>query len=353
MRQRKMQRMRKILVLAFFFVFFSLFGKAFWLATGLGGENESGQAQTEISSDAVSGGENVEVEQVFCSEEGIQEELAESNESGEEIGGFARLFSDEKEVYTIKMKDEKTEQEIPLEDFLIGALSANMDAAYEEETLKAQAVLLRGNCLLKMNVENKVDFTQLDVAYINVEQMQMLWGNDFREKYKKIRQAVKSTEGIIALYQNTILNGNFHAMSAGRTRSGEENFNDVSYDYLQSVACNKNIEHVAFVQERTIKNTLVSELTVLERDSAGYVKKATLNGSEAGGEEVREALGLASSNFEVSKGEGEFVVRTKGIGHGFGFDQCYANYKAANEGADYMSLISYFFKDVSFTQHYK
>lgn len=407
MRQRKVQRIKKILVLAFFFVFFLLFGRAFKLAAGLGEDSGSEQVWTGISSDAVSSREGEQAQTVWSNEEGEQGELADANEnrgeiqsgengeSGEEAklaednesgggnpskensetaqeqaepqtileqmaesqpkeekGFFARLFSDDKERFIIKMTDAKTEQEIPLEDFLVGALSANIDAAYEEETLKAQAVLLRGNCLLKMNGESTVEYEELDMAYINVEQMQMLWGNDFREKYKRIRQAVKDTQGVVAMCKNTILNGNFHAMSAGKTRSGEENFTDASYNYLQSVACDKNIEHVAFVQERTVKNTLVNELTVLERDSAGYVRKAMLNGKETGGEEVREALGLASSNFEVSKEENEIIVRTKGIGHGFGFDQCYANYKAVNESADYMALISYFFKEVSFTQHY-
>ena len=45
-------------------------------------------------------------------------------------------------------------QEIPLEDFLVQALGASIDMEYELETLKAQIVLLRGNCVRIMEIQN-------------------------------------------------------------------------------------------------------------------------------------------------------------------------------------------------------
>ena len=137
-------------------------------------------------------------------------------------------------------------------------------------------------------------------------------------------------------------------MSAGKTRSGKEVLGDVAFDYLQSVPCNKNVENENFLQTKYFEKSETSQLQILERDSAGYVTKVSWNGQSYSGEQLRDALGLASANFEIENGE-HYSITTKGIGHGFGFDQYYANYMAQEMGMDYMNLISYFYKDVSFS----
>lgn len=261
--------------------------------------------------------------------------------------------------YAILYQSGGADQKIPLEEFLVGALAASIDMSYEPETLKAQAVLLRGNCLRKMTASGngakageasgwQAAYEDLETDYYTLEQLSLIWGDRFSEYYDKAKAAVAQTGGIYARSGGEILNGNFHAMSGGRTRSGKEVFGEESYDYLQSVPCDKNLENENFIQVKKFKSESEGELVILERDSAGYVLKASWNGKELGGEQVRQALGLASANFEVTKDE-NYTITTKGIGHGFGFDQSYANYLASESGLEYMGLISYFFKDISFT----
>lgn len=253
-------------------------------------------------------------------------------------------------------------QEIPLEDFLVQALGASIDMEYELETLKAQIVLLRGNCVRIMEIQNSntisdngfmegqkekmIDADQLDFDYYSLEELKIVWGNKYEVYYKKAKEAVKQTKGIYAKSGDMILNGNFHAMSGGKTRNGEEILGE-EYAYLKSVSCEKNLEAHNFAQTKTFETTETSKLEILERDSSGYVTKVSWNGKNYSGEQIRQALGLASANFEVEKGE-HYCITTKGIGHGFGFDQYYANYMAREMQLDYMELIKYFYKDITF-----
>ncbi|MBO6015422.1 MAG: hypothetical protein J6P60_02400 [Lachnospiraceae bacterium] len=259
--------------------------------------------------------------------------------------------------YFIVYQDALSLREIPLEEFLIGALAAGICVDYESETLKAQAVLLRGNCLRRMAGKpeemppsaGRIAYEKLEMDYYSPQQLQKIWGERFEENYARCQSAVRDTQGVYAKSGREILNGNYHAMSAGRTRSGREVFADEAYDYLQSVPCIKNRESDAFEHRVQYRSNGHGELRILERDGAGYVTKVLWNDKVLGGEQVRQALGLASSNFEIRDGS---EIVTKGIGHGFGFDQYYADYLARENGADYMDLISYFFKDITFVTGY-
>lgn len=253
----------------------------------------------------------------------------------------------EENIRIIRCETETGVSEVPLEDFLVLALSANIDMEYEMETLKAQAVLLRGNCIRKAQGNLPVDSKQLDFPYYSQEELRMLWGNKYELYYKKAWEAVHQTKGIYAKSGDDILNGNFHAMSGGRTRSGAEVMGEESFSYLQSVPCNKNLESEYFLETKQFEKDETTTLEILQRDSAGYVTKVSWNGTTYSGEQLRDALGLASANFEIENGE-TCRITTKGIGHGFGFDQYYANYMAQELGEDYMELISYFYKDISF-----
>ena len=277
----------------------------------------------------------------------------------------AHIFESEKkrESCIICCKTAAGVQEIPLEEFLVLALGANIDMEYELETLKAQVVLLRGNCVRGMENRNSntisangfmeaknkrmIDADQLDFDYYSLEELKIVWGNKYEVYYKKAKEAVKQTKGIYAKSGDMILNGNFHAMSGGKTRNGEEILGE-EYAYLKSVSCEKNLEAHNFAQTKTFETTETSKLEILERDSSGYVTKVSWNGKNYSGEQIRQALGLASANFEVEKGE-HYCITTKGIGHGFGFDQYYANYMAKETELDYMELIAYFYKDIIFS----
>ena len=89
-------------------------------------------------------------------------------------------------------------QEVSLHDYLIGVVSGEMPATFEMEALKAQAVAARtytlshlqpyGTTRCATNPEaNVCTNAQCCHAYSTIEQMQTKWGEEFEEKYEKIR----------------------------------------------------------------------------------------------------------------------------------------------------------------------
>lgn len=262
-------------------------------------------------------------------------------------------------VHFVKYEDKLSVQEIPMEEFLVGALAATVNVEYDLELLKAQAVLLRSTFYTKLLQQQTVSGQDIDKKMINWEevsnsyltqsQMKKIWKEDYEENYKKIIKAVEETKGIIITYKETPIEGIYHAMSSGKTRNATEVFLKEQYPYLESVLCEKNVESSDFLQSVEIPKDRIEILTIDERDSAGYVTFLTCNGEKITGEQFRKKYELASANFTVLEKENEFVIETKGMGHGLGLDQYYGNYLAKKEYS-YTEILDYFFKDTKLSK---
>src|SRR5699024_6721424 len=63
------------------------------------------------------------------------------------------------------------------------------------------------------------------------------------------------------------------------------------------------------------------------------------------GREVREKLGLRSSDFTIEQKKGHFVFNTKGYGHGIGMSQYGAN-GMAKEGKSYTDILAYYYEGI-------
>jgi stage II sporulation protein D len=117
-------------------------------------------------------------------------------------------------------------------------------------------------------------------------------------------------------------------VSAGNTRNMEELYPDSDMPYLSGVACYEDAQAPDYLSVLYLNQ----EITIEEKDSAGYVTKAQMNGKSYTGEELRGELGLKSANFNVTELEpGKIRIVTKGHGHGFGLSQ-YTAQKMAEEG---------------------
>ena len=63
------------------------------------------------------------------------------------------------------------------------------------------------------------------------------------------------------------------------------------------------------------------------------------------GREIREKLGLASSDFDVERVGDSYVFHTVGYGHGVGMSQ-YGAQGMAEEGYDYREILTYYYQGV-------
>lgn len=218
-------------------------------------------------------------------------------------------------------------------DMLFCIVAKEISADAPEECIKAQCVIARTN--LKAAEEMGTELP----GSMTMGELQELWGDYFSEAEGKIREAIQETDGETLQYRNHYIYAAYHAVSAGNTRNMEELYPDSDMPYLSGVACYEDAQAPDYLSVLYLDR----EITIEEKDSAGYVTKAQMNGKSYTGEELRGELGLKSANFNVTELEpGKIRIVTKGHGHGFGLSQ-YTAQKMAEKGEDYRNILQYFF----------
>lgn len=240
--------------------------------------------------------------------------------------------------YLVVMKDEK-ETRISLEEYGIGVLAKEIDADFELEALKAQAILIRTS--IYKTIQEQGSEAVHTKEYWTRAQMKSNWGSsEYAEKYEKIKQAWRNTEGQVLMYEGQLALTPYHKLSNGKTRSGNEVFDTKDYPYLQVKECPDDVE-----SEDAMTTVLINESSVKikDKDSAGYVTKVKCSDGTLSGEEFRNKYHLASACFTVQEYEDQIRVTVKGIGHGLGMSQNYANIMAA-EGKKHAEILEYFFE---------
>lgn len=241
------------------------------------------------------------------------------------------------EAAYISVKTNQGIQEMNLEEYVIGVTAAQIPLEYEPEAIKAQMVIARTN-LYRLMQENEV----WEGEYLTLRELELAGVAD------KFIKAQKATKGQILVYQDKPVMASFHALSAGRTRSGNEVFLSEEYPYLQSKACPSDKKAEEYQSVIQIAESW-KDLQVIKKDSAGYIQQLQIGETVMSGEEFRNLLGLPSSNFEIAvKEEGVFLT-TYGMGHGLGLSQ-YTAQQLALVGKNYKEILSYFYSDVEISE---
>ena len=136
---------------------------------------------------------------------------------------------DYKNYNTIKLLHKKTNtvEELPLDEYLYGVVSAEMPVDFDIEALKAQAVVARTYTIYKI-IQNEKKHGDADIcddssccqAWITKEDRLARWEEDKQEEnWKKIVLAVNETKGKIITYEGKPINAFFHSNSGGATEA--------------------------------------------------------------------------------------------------------------------------------------
>lgn len=268
-------------------------------------------------------------------------------------------------------------EKIPLEEYLIGALAASIDIQYQDEVLKAQAVLLRTELEYQKQEKKNGKWTNSDtqyisnasLAYLGIYDMQQQYGKEFSSTYERLKTIVNETEHIYLVSNGVPIEGAFCAVSAGSTRSGNEVFETKQYPYLQPVICENDVMDKNYCkdyyftwdeiekkmeeyeenadEQDTAENRTESKqqsIEITKTDSTGYAVQVQVGNTRVPGEMFRELFRLNSSHMELEELEDGIRIRTKGIGHGFGMSQHMAQCLAEKD-YDFIEILSFFFAD--------
>ena len=204
-------------------------------------------------------------------------------------------------------------------------------------------------------VEPRLIDSNSGFSYLDKAQRKRLWGEQTDVLEERCREAVRASSGYVLEWQGAAVSAPFFRLSAGRTRSGTELFGQES-DWCKSIACPVDEAAEDFLQEKSMKTERFFGMLeaegvsvekdapklVLTRDSAGYVLNVRAGRSSIEGERFRQLFDLPSSCFFLEEQGGKMVITTKGIGHGIGLDQYYAN-ALAKQGASAEEILELFF----------
>ena len=308
-----------------------------------------------------------------------QQEAGNTSTQGNEAQATASNGNyDYREYTTIKLLHTESGQieEINLDEYLYGVVSAEMPASYEKEALKAQAVVARTYTIYQIqNNGDKhegahiCDSSQCCQAWLTKEDRLAKWAENERESnWQKIVGAVNETAGKIITYEGNPINAFFHSNSGGVTESSVNIWGGIEYPYLKSVETSgeegysQYSSEVSFTQEDLLNKikekypdvqidfNSEDSIQILEYTDSGRVRTIKCGNIKIAGTEARTILGLKSTNFVVNKQDGKIIFSVTGYGHGVGMSQTGAD-SLAKSGKGYEEIIKHFYTGVQITNY--
>jgi len=259
----------------------------------------------------------------------------------------------------VRIKRNENIVEVPLEEYIIGVVSAEMPASFEVEALKAQAVAARSYVLTKMEQNKDLEYDVVDTVshqvYLNEEELKNKWQNKYDEYSNKIKEAVLDTKGEILTYDGEVIEAFFFSTSSGYTENCEEVFME-ALPYLRSVdshydqispAYNSNVTMSLsdFYTNLGLSYNEELNIEVISTTSTGRIRKIKINGTVFTGNQMTAKLKLKSTFFNIEKNGNNITINTKGYGHGVGMSQYGAN-GMAQVGYTYDSILKHYYSGV-------
>lgn len=273
---------------------------------------------------------------------------------------------------TILMLDASTGDVLSLSmrDYIIGAVTAEMPASFEEEALKAQAVAVHTYAVRRQEAERENPTPELcgaDIsndsgryqAYFTKSQAMEFYGSGFEAAYEKISAAADEVLPYILTYEDEPILAAFCSMSSGQTESAENVWGqEVPYLISADSEADKKAPNYLYEEEFTekeMKDILQNAypegdfsgdcekwVEIGEKSESGTVLEAMAGGVRTTGQEIREVLGLRSAAFEAEWEKGVCTITTRGYGHGVGMSQYGAN-AMAKAGSDWREILEHYY----------
>lgn len=309
---------------------------------------------------------------LFTKRETIKEAISLENEEGKEIYDYGKYNK-------IKLLHTNTGEveEIDLDTYLLGVVSSEMPANFEEEALKAQALVARTYTIYKIINGSKhenadiCDDSKCCQAWISKEDRFNKWNEEERESnWAKIEDAVNTTKGKIITYEGKPINAFFHSNSGGITDTATAVWGGTNYPYLQAVQTSGEDEYSQYSSEVVVsKDEFVSkikeyhsdftidfnednQIQILEYTDGERIKNIKIGNLNLSGVEIRTIFGLKSAKFEVTIEGDNIKFNVIGYGHGVGMSQTGAD-SMAKQGKNCEEIIKHYYTGVEITNFYE
>ena len=268
---------------------------------------------------------------------------------------------------TFLVEDQATGQvlELSRQEYVLGAVAAEMPVSWPDEALKAQAVAAHSYALYCR------DHTTLQSgAWLTADParrqgcltepvLRSYWGTAYEENYARLSALVDSVLTDVLYYGSAPAGTSYFAMSNGRTEASEKVWG-TALPYLVPVDSSTDLSADNYEVTLTLSAPQVQQLLSsglgISADSAaperwfgettltasGYAASLPVCGQTVSGTALRRALGLRSACFTIRYQDGSFLITTKGYGHGVGLSQWGAK-ALAEQGWTYEAILAHYF----------
>ena len=245
---------------------------------------------------------------------------------------------------------------LPLEEYLLGVVGAEMPPGFPDEALKAQAVAARTYALRK-----KLDAADPSV-HLGASVLHQVYRGLSRAD-ERVRQAIEATRGEILTFNLEPIEAYFHASCGGRTEAGQPALSR-DLPYLRSVECpcgklasNRWELSISAAELHPLFGIRDGDAVAISaRSNTGRVKTLSLGaGRSLDAVEFRQKLGydrVKSLWFELERGA-DGAIRIVGRGYGHGAGLCQRGAKAfADQGRSYRDILLHYYPGIEIQQLY-
>ncbi len=242
---------------------------------------------------------------------------------------------------------------VDLEDYLYSVVGSEMPTSWPQAALQSQAVAARSYALYKRS-RSKYPLYDLDATttyqvYKGIEQ-----------EHPNTINAVDTTTDQVVTYNGSVIEAIFHSSSGG----GTENASDVwssDVPYLRSVVDYDQGSPVYSWKETFTLSDFSDKIGGIGRVETVGTAQLTVGGRVASitfagqngtktlrGRDVRSALGLRSTRFNIDLNEmtNAVTVTGSGFGHGVGMSQWGAR-SLAEQGWDYERILKHYYQSTA------
>ena len=255
--------------------------------------------------------------------------------------------------------------EMNFEDYISGVVAAEMDPEWPESALGAQAIIARSFTLQKIKENGGLPHRNAH-ASTDFKEFQAYSADRITER---VRKAVESTRGRVALYDGDYIRAWFHAYAGPRTALADEGleYKGGNPPYIQIVG--SPAEKIIPESEKNWSASFplarvreavqevgggdpgpVESAAISAKGPSGRAIKIKINEVEVPAPAFRLALGSTDmrSTFidQISVGEDGLDLSGTGYGHGVGMCQWGAR-ALAEEGHTPDEIVDYFYRNVT------
>lgn len=250
---------------------------------------------------------------------------------------------------------------LPIEDYLLGVVPAEMPSGYPLEALKAQAIAARTYALVNLGKHSSEDFDLCDTTHCQKY-------DGVSAETERTTEVVRSTSNLVLFYNGRLASVMYTGDCGGATQDLSQVRPDVKLPYLCGVVEPPDMPHsswqfsvpLSVLRDKLVRcgvltATEVTGISVSRTDKTGRVIEfeiTTDSGKKlVNGQKVRSALGvrvMKSLLLTVEQSDdGMVTFKGKGMGHGVGLCQVGAKWLASPPRSyTYRQILEHYFPGV-------